>query len=110
MEFPSVLLLAGIAVVSFVLSFIGAAVGLVMGHLRLPLLLAYLRSAPVAASTNLAISGLGALAGSLRHAREGRLSLPALGLIGVPSAVGAAVGMLLFVKFDRFWAHILLGS
>src|SRR5262245_58018791 len=33
------LLLAGITVASFVLAFYGAAVGLILGHLRLPLLL-----------------------------------------------------------------------
>jgi uncharacterized protein len=110
MDMQALLVLGGIGVVSFILSFVGAAVGLVLGHLRLPLLLAYLKSAPVAASTNLAISGLGALAGSFRHTRDGRLSLPALALLGIPSAAGAAAGMLLFVKFDRFWAHILLGA
>jgi uncharacterized membrane protein YfcA len=110
MDSHTVLVLAGIAAVSFVLSFLGSAVGLVLGHLRLPLLIAYLHDAARAAATNLAVSGLGALAGSFRHARAGRVSLLVLGLIGVPSAVGAAAGMLLFVKFDRFWAHILLGA
>jgi uncharacterized protein len=95
--------------VSFVLSFIGAAVGMVLGHLRLPLLVAYLESPVSGASTNLAISGLGALAGAVRHVRGGRVSFAALLLVGIPSAVGAAVGMLLFVKVNRFWAHIALG-
>jgi uncharacterized protein len=103
------LALGGIAVLSFLLSFVGAAVGLVLGHLRLPLLVAHLGSPVVGASTNLAVSGLGALAGTARHAREGRISLTVLALVGVPSAVGAAVGMLLFVKVDRFWAHVVLG-
>jgi uncharacterized protein len=110
MDLHALLLLSGIGAVSFVLSFLGAAVGLVLGHLRLPLLIAYVGNAARAASTNLAVSGLGALAGSFRHARAGRLSPLVLALIGVPSALGAAAGMLLFVKFDRFWAHILLGA
>jgi uncharacterized membrane protein YfcA len=33
----------------------------------------------------------------------------ALALVGIASAVGAAVGMLLFVKVNRFWAHVFLG-
>src|SRR5262249_49179986 len=99
MDSHTALVLAGIAAVSFVLSFLGAAVGLALGHLRLPLLLAYLHDAAQAAATNLAVSGLGALAGSFRHVREGRCSLLMLALIGVPSAIGAAAGMLLFVKF-----------
>jgi uncharacterized membrane protein YfcA len=103
------LALLGIGLVSFVLSFLGAAVGLVLGHLRLPLLVAYLGSPVTGASTNLAVSGLGALAGALRHGREGRVSLSVLALVGIPSALGAALGMLLFVKVDRFWAHVGLG-
>jgi hypothetical protein len=54
--------LCGIAVLSFVLSFIGASVGLVLGRLRLPLLIAYPDSPVAGASTNLAVSGRGALA------------------------------------------------
>src|SRR4051794_84472 len=103
------LILAGIGLVSFVLSLIGAAVGMVLGHLRLPLLVAYLGSPVAGASTNLAISGLGALAGTAHHARGGRISLRALALVGIPSAIGAIVGMLLFVKVNRFWAHLVLG-
>ena len=109
MDLHAALALGGIAVLSFLLSFVGAAVGLVLGHLRLPLLVAHLGSPVAGASTNLAVSGLGALAGTARHARAGRISLAVLALVGVPSAVGAAAGMLLFVKVDRFWAHVLLG-
>jgi uncharacterized membrane protein YfcA len=61
------------------------------------------------ASTNLAVSGLGALAGTFRHARGGRVSLPVLALMGIPSAFGAVLGLVLFVKVNRFWAHLGLG-
>jgi uncharacterized membrane protein YfcA len=110
MDAHDVLVLGGIGLLSFVLSFIGAAVGLVLGHLRLPLLIAYLGSPAAGASTNLAVSGLGALAGTYRHAREGRVWLSVLALIGIPSAVGAVVGVLLFIKVDRLWAHLVLGA
>lgn len=109
MNARDLLILAGIGLVSFALSFVGAALGMVLGHLRLPLLVAYLGSPVSGASTNLAISGLGALAGSVQHVRGGRVSLAALALLGVPSALGAVAGMLLFVKVNRFWAHLLLG-
>jgi uncharacterized membrane protein YfcA len=109
MHSRDLLALGGIGLVSFVLSFVGAAVGMVLGHLRLPLLVAFLGSPVSGASTNLAISGLGALAGSVRHVRGGRVSLAALALVGVPSALGAVAGMLLFVKVNRFWAHTALG-
>lgn len=102
-------LLGGIAALSFVLSFIGAAVGLVLGHFRLPLLIAYLGSPVAGASTNLAVSGLGALTGSIRHAREGRISVPVLALMGIPSMMGAIIGVGLFIKINRFWSSLVLG-
>src|SRR3954470_2988319 len=110
MNITDLLILGGIGLLSFVLSYIGAAVGMVLGHLRLPLLVAYLGSPVSGASTNLAVSGLGALAGAARHARAGRISLAVVALVGIPSAVGAVVGMLLFVKVNRFWAHVTLGA
>ena len=109
MDWKDLLILGGIGAVSFVLSFLGAAVGMVLGHLRLPLLVAFLGSPVLGASTNLAVSGLGALAGAGRHVRGGRVSFAALALVGIPSALGAAAGMLLFVKVNRFWAHVTLG-
>jgi uncharacterized membrane protein YfcA len=109
-DWHSILSLGGIGLLSFVLSFLGAAVGLVLGHLRLPLLIAHLGSPVAGASTNLAVSGLGALAGSYRHAREGRVWPSVVILIGIPSAVGAVVGVLLFIKVNRFWAHLILGA
>jgi uncharacterized membrane protein YfcA len=104
------LFLFGIAIISFILSILGAAVGLVLGHVRLPLLVAYLGSVPAGAATNLAVSGLGAAAGSYRHLREGRVSLPVLLLMGLPSAVGSFLGVLLFIKVDRFLAHLIIGA
>jgi uncharacterized membrane protein YfcA len=102
-------MLVGIAAVSFLLSLVGATVGLVLGHFRLPLLVAYLGSAPGGAANNLAVSGLGAAAGSFRHLREGRVSLVVLTLMGLPSALGSVLGVLLFIKVDRFWAHVIIG-
>src|SRR4051812_165436 len=102
--------LGGIAAVSFLLSLVGATVGLVLGHFRLPLLVAYLGSAPGGAATNLAVSGLGAAAGSFRHLREGRVSLTVLTLMGLPSALGSVLGVFLFIKVDRFWAHVVIGA
>lgn len=109
MNVQAALALGGIAALSFVLSFFGAAVGLVLGHFRLPLLIAYLGSPVAGASTNLAISGLGALSGSLRHARQGRVSLPVVALMGIPSMIGAAAGVALFIKVNRFWSSLGLG-
>src|SRR3954453_1139752 len=109
MNSQDLLILVGIGLLSFVLSYIGAAVGMVLGHLRLPLLVAVLGSPVSGASTNLAVSGLGAPRDSIPHLRAGLLSLGALVVLVIPSALAAFVGMLLFVKIGRFWAHLALG-
>jgi uncharacterized protein len=102
-------LLIAIAGLSFALAFIGAAVGLVLGHLRLPLLIAYLGSPGAGAMTNLIVSGCGALAGSARHVRDGRVSWVVLTLMGIPSAVGAVVAVLIFVRINPSWSYLVIG-
>jgi uncharacterized membrane protein YfcA len=80
------LFLVLIAVVSLLLSYIGATVGLVLGQLRVALLVYALGSATVGAATSLAISTAGTLIGTLRHAVDGRVQLKLL------LSVGAALG------------------
>ena len=102
-------LLVGIGALSFVLAMIGAAVGLVLGHLRLPALIVYLGSPTAGAMTNLLISGSGALGGSLSHVREGRISWPGVALIGIPSALGAVIAVLVFVRINPLWSYLVIG-
>jgi uncharacterized membrane protein YfcA len=61
-------------------------------------------------ATTLAISGMGALTGSVRHAREGRISLQMIALMGIPSIVGAAVGAVLLLRIDSEWARVAIGA
>ncbi|MBZ5714121.1 sulfite exporter TauE/SafE family protein [Nannocystis pusilla] len=75
--------------VSFGLSYIGATVGLVLGQLRVALLVYVLGSPVIGAATSLAISTAGTLTGTLRHAREGRVSPWLLATVGAPSALAA---------------------
>jgi uncharacterized membrane protein YfcA len=110
MEPGSLWLLAGIAVLSFVLSFIGAAVGLILGHLRLPVLIAYLGGPGAGAMTNLIISGVGALGGSVRHLRDRHISGLGLALMGIPSAVGAAGAVLIFVQVSPLYSYLVIGA
>jgi uncharacterized membrane protein YfcA len=110
MDLFHLLLLIGIGVLSFGLALFGAAVGLVLGHLRLPLLVYCLGSPVVGAATNLAISGLGALSGSWRHLREGRVSLQMLALMGIPSAIGAALGVYAVWDIDPGWGKVFIGA
>ncbi|AWM39920.1 Sulfite exporter TauE/SafE [Gemmata obscuriglobus] len=110
METERVLLLVGTGVISFVLSYVGAAAGLILGHLRLPLLVYVLGNPIAGASTNLAVSGAGALAGSLKHVRDGRVSGKVLLMMGLPSMIGAVTGVLFFVSVSPVWSHVVIGA
>jgi uncharacterized membrane protein YfcA len=102
--------LAAAALVSGVLAYAGAMVGLVLGQFRLPLLLVALGSAPAAAATNLAISSLGAGTGAFTHAREGRVELRLLFSIGVPSAVAAFITSRTLDRIDdTWWIEVAIG-
>jgi uncharacterized membrane protein YfcA len=102
--------LIGTGVVSFLLSYVGAAAGLVLGHLRLPMLVYVLGNPVAGASTNLAVSGAGAVAGSVKHLRDGRVSGKVLLLMGLPSVIGAVVGVLFFVSVSPVWSHFVIGA
>jgi uncharacterized membrane protein YfcA len=105
-----ILLLVGTGGVSFVLSYVGAAAGLILGHLRLPLLVYALGNPIAGASTNLAVSGVGAVAGSFKHLRDRRVSGKVILLMGVPSILGAVIGVLFFVSVNPIWSHIVIGG
>ena len=109
MEAGSPSLLIAIALVSFILSFIGAVVGLILGHLRLPLLILYLGHPGAGAMTNLLVSGSGALGGVVRHACGGRISWTALALMGLPSAAGAVIAVFIFVQASPLWSYSVIG-
>jgi uncharacterized membrane protein YfcA len=85
----SSLVLALIALVSFCMSYLGAAVGLVLGQFRVVLLTYALGSAALGGATSLAISTVAAIVGAVVHVREGRVNLALLASIGGPSALSA---------------------
>jgi hypothetical protein len=77
---------------SFVAGYLGSAVGLVLGTLRLPLVLLVSGDASVAAGTNLAISTASAASGGAAHARAGRVDWRVVLWMAPPSVVGAVAG------------------
>lgn len=79
---------------SFVAGALGAAVGLVLGTLRLPLILLLSDDAASAAGTNVAISAASAGSGSAQHARAGRVDWRVVAWMIPPTVVGAVVGAL----------------
>jgi uncharacterized membrane protein YfcA len=79
---------------SFVAGYLGSMLGLVLGTLRLPLIV-WLTGSPIAAAgTNIAISAASAAAGSLRHARAGRIDWRIVAWMAPPSVLGAVLGAL----------------
>ena len=79
---------------SFVAGYLGSAIGLVLGTLRLPAILLLAGDASAAAGTNVAISAAAAGSGSIRHARDGRVDWRIVAWMAPPSVVGAVVGSL----------------
>ena len=74
--------------------YVGSMLGLVLGTLRLPLIVALTGSPLAAAGTNIAISAAAAGSGALRHAREGRVDWRVVAWMAPPSVAGAVLGAL----------------
>jgi uncharacterized membrane protein YfcA len=77
---------------SFVAALLGAAVGLVLGSLRLPAVLLASGNPAAAAGTNIAVSAVAALVGGITHARAGRVDWRIVAWMAPPSVVAAFVG------------------
>jgi hypothetical protein len=92
---------------SFAAGYLGAAIGLVLGTLRLPLMLVLAGSPSAGAGTNIAISAAAAASGGLRHAREGRVDWRVVAWMAPPSVVGAVTGGLFA---ERISERILLAG
>jgi uncharacterized protein len=102
-----VLELAIAFVASFVAGYLGSAVGLVLGTLRLPAILLLSGDAAAGAGTNVAISAAAAASGGYGHARAGRVDWRVVAWMTPPSVAGAVAGALLT---DRLPTQILLAS
>ena len=79
---------------SFVAGYVGSMLGLVLGTLRLPLIVAISGNPVAAAGTNIAISAAAAASGAVSHARERRVDWRVVAWMAPPSIVGAVVGAL----------------
>ena len=79
---------------SFVAGALGAAVGLVLGTLRLPLIVLLAGDTASAAGTNVAISAASAGSASVQHTREGRVAWQVVAWMIPPTVAGAILGAL----------------
>jgi hypothetical protein len=102
-----------LGLISFILSYLGASVGLMLGQIRLPLLIYALQSTTngisIATGTNLATAAMGAFAGTYHHLREGRVNFRVLYAIGIPSAIGAIISVLALARLQADWIKIPIG-
>ena len=81
-----------LTIVSTAVGVLGGFVGLALGTMRLPALLLMGMAAPTAAGTNIFVSALSAMTGSIRHWREGRVSKQIVLVMGIPAFIGAFIG------------------
>jgi uncharacterized membrane protein YfcA len=81
-----------LAIWAFAVSVVGGLVGLVLGNLRLPLVVALASSPAAGAGANVAISGVAAFSAASGHARGGRVIWRLFAWMAPASLVGAIAG------------------
>lgn len=86
------LALAALAAWCFVVALAGGAVGLVLGNIRIPAVVAVASSPAAGAGANIGISGVAALAAAIVHVRGGRVDWRVFAWMAPPSVLGALVG------------------
>jgi len=76
----------------FAVALVGGLVGLVLGNLRLPVMVAVASSAAAGGGANIAVSGVAAATASAVHIRAGRINWRLFGWMAPPSVAGAVLG------------------
>jgi uncharacterized membrane protein YfcA len=84
-----------VAVWSFIVSFAGGMVGMVLGNLRLPVVVFFGSSPAAAGGANVAISGSAALSATVAHAKGGRVNWRLFRWMAPTSLLGAIAGGLI---------------
>jgi uncharacterized membrane protein YfcA len=81
-----------LAVWCFLVALAGGLVGLVLGNIRLPVVIALSASPAAGGGANIAISGVSAATASVTHLRARRINWRLFAWMAPPSVVGALVG------------------
>jgi uncharacterized protein len=84
-----------LAVSGFAIGFVGGMIGLVLGVVRFPVVMNVEPSLSITAGTNLGVSTLGAITGSIRHYRQRNIQLRTFTVLAATGAVGAFLGSFL---------------
>ncbi|HEX2161389.1 MAG TPA: sulfite exporter TauE/SafE family protein [Thermoleophilaceae bacterium] len=86
------LALTALLVWCFAVAVAGGTVGLVLGNIRLPAVVAVASSPAAGAGANIGISGAAALAAAIVHVRGGRIDWRVFAWMTPPSVAGALIG------------------
>ena len=98
-----------LAVISLLTGILGGFVGLALGTIRLPALLLLGIPSTIAGGTNIMISSLSALSGSIAHWRERRIDKRIIIVMGIPAFIGAFAGGFLSEVIPRQLLLFLAG-
>ncbi len=93
----------------FAIGAVGGAVGLVLGVLRMPALLAMRMDPHKAAGTNLAITVFVGIAGFVGHLLKGGVDWHLIAIVGIPGVIGMFVGTRLANRFDAPGLRLVVG-
>ena len=93
----------------FAIGAVGGAVGLALGVLRMPALLAMRMDPHKAAGTNLAITVLVGIAGFAGHLLKGGVDWHLIAIVGIPGVIGMYVGTRLANRFDAPGLRLFVG-
>ena len=96
-------------IAGFAIGLIGGAVGLVLGVLRMPALLAMKMDPHKAAGTNLAITVLVGIAGFVGHLLKGGVDWHLIAIVGIPGVLGMYAGTRLANRFDAAGLRLVVG-
>ena len=96
-------------IAGFIIGAVGGAVGLVLGVLRMPALLAMRMDPHKAAGTNLAITVLVGIAGFAGHLLKGSVDWHLIAIVGIPGAIGMYIGTRLANRFDAPGLRLVVG-
>ena len=93
----------------FLIGVIGGAVGLVLGVLRMPALLAMKMEPHKAAGTNLAITVFVGIAGFVGHLLKGSVDWHLIAIVGIPGVLGMYAGTRVATRFDAAGLRLVVG-
>jgi len=95
MFFDNIAYFVHYAISGLLIGFVGGMVGLVLGVVRFPIVVAAETTTSIVAGTNLGISTLGSIAAAIKHYRQRNIDFQVFKIMAISGAVGAFIGSFL---------------